>query len=104
MPAANATSRGQRSAIMASKLGELEGFNLAIDCRTPGCRGERVYAVAGLSSFYGAKVTVAQALHRMRCRECGKKPPRAAWLVTGAVLNERVRPRRIALLGDGVRD
>jgi hypothetical protein len=98
MPAANTTSRSQRTAIMSSKLGELEGFELHIDCRSPGCRGERAYAVLDLARYHGAGVTVAQALYRMRCRHCGRKPPRAAWIVTGPVLNKKVRPRRIALL------
>jgi hypothetical protein len=34
----------------------------------------------------------------MRCAGCGK-PVAAAWLVTGPTLNERVRPRRVPLLG-----
>ena len=36
----------------------------------------------------------------MQCAGCGK-PVGAAWLVTGPTLNERVRPRRVALLGGG---
>jgi hypothetical protein len=38
----------------------------------------------------------------MRYAGCGK-PVAAAWLVTGPTPNERVRPRRVALLGPGAR-
>jgi hypothetical protein len=39
-------------------------------------------------------------LRRMRCLgSCGGRAG-AAWLVTGPVLNTRVRPRRVPLLGE----
>jgi hypothetical protein len=44
--AANASARGQRAAILASPLHELTGFYLAVDCLTPGCNGERTFAIA----------------------------------------------------------
>jgi hypothetical protein len=37
MAAANASDRGQRAAILASPLSELTGFNLTVDCLSPGC-------------------------------------------------------------------
>jgi hypothetical protein len=70
----------------------------------PGCRGERAYLIDELARFYGAKMTVGQALRRMRCQDCLQKPPRAAWLLTGPALNKRVKPRRIPLLGDEAKD
>lgn len=93
MAAANASARGQRTAILASPLRGLTGFCLAVDCLTAGCRGER-----GLAACYDAKQTVSGVFRHMRGAGCGK-PVGAAWLVTGPTLNERVRPRRVALLG-----
>ena len=99
MAAANASARGQRAAILASPLHELTGFCLAVDCLTPGCGAERTFAVAELASFYGAQRTVGEVLRRMRCSGgCGGRVG-AAWLVTGPILNTRVRPRRVPLLG-----
>jgi hypothetical protein len=83
----------------ASPLHELTGFCLAVDCLAPGCGRERTYAVAELASFYGRERTVGEVLRRMRCSGgCGGRVG-AAWLITGPVLNMRVRPRRVALLG-----
>ena len=99
MAAANATSRGQRQAILASPLGELTGFVLTVDCRGARCGGERSYAVTALAACYSPRTTVAELLRHMRCaRGCGGRPL-AAWLETGPALNERVRRRRVALLG-----
>jgi hypothetical protein len=104
MAAANASARGQRSAILASPLHELTGFYLAVDCAEPGCRGERTFAVAELAAFYKGERTVAEVLRRMRCSGgCGGRVA-AAWLVTGPILNARVRPRRVPLLGLEARD
>jgi len=66
MAAANASARAQRSAILASPLHELTGFYLAVDRLSPGCRGERTFAVAELASFYGNDCPVADVLSRMR--------------------------------------
>ncbi len=104
MAAANASARGQRAAILASPLHELTGFLLAVDCLAPGCNGERNFAVAELASFYGQDCTVGQVLRRMRCSgACGGRVG-AAWLVTGPILNTRVRPRRVPLLGSQARE
>ena len=103
MAAANASARGPRSAILASPLHELTGFYLAVDCLAPQCSGERSFAVAELASFYGRDGTVGGVLRRMRCAGgCGGRVG-AAWLVTGPVLNARVRPRRVPLLGPEAR-
>jgi hypothetical protein len=81
MPAANASARGQRVAILSSPLSELSGFCLTVDCLASGCGGERTYAVAGLAGFYGARTTVSEVLRRMRCSGgCGGRVG-AAWLV-----------------------
>jgi hypothetical protein len=99
MAAANAFARGQRSAILASPLQELTGFCLAVDCLAAGCSGERSFAVAELASFYGRDSAIGDVLRRMRCAGgCGGRVG-AAWLVTGPVLNMRVRPRRVPLMG-----
>jgi hypothetical protein len=103
MPAANASPRGQRLAILASPLAELTGFALAVDCRGPRCGGERTYTLAALAACYSPGMTVGAVLRVMRCAHgCGGRPL-AAWLVTGPVLNRRIRPRRVALLGPEVR-
>ena len=85
-PVASASFPGQRAAILAGPLSEFTGFMLVVDCLASGCGGERTYAVADLAAFYGARQTVG-----------------AAWLTTGPILNARVRPRRVALLGSEAR-
>jgi hypothetical protein len=104
MAAANASPRGQRVAILASPLHELTGFCLAVDCLHPVCRRDRMFAVTELAEFYGRQRTVAEVLRRMRCSDgCGGRVA-AAWLVTGPILNTRVGPRRVALLGPEARE
>lgn len=102
MAAANASARGQRTAILSSPLRELTGFCLAVNCMTPGCLGERVYSITALAACYDGKQTVSGVMRSMRCACCGKHVA-TAWLVTGPTLNERVRPRRVALLGPEAR-
>ena len=51
--------------------------------------------------FYGGHRTVGEVLRRMRCSGACAGRVGAAWLVTGPVLNARVRPRRVPLLGPG---
>jgi hypothetical protein len=80
MAAANASPRGQRSAILASPLHELTGFCLEVDCLAEGCRRDRMFAVSELASFYGRDRTVSDVLRRMPC----------------SVLNMRVGRRRVA--------
>jgi hypothetical protein len=93
-----------RTAILASPLHELTGFCLAVDCLAAGRGGERSFTVSDLASFYGQDRTVGEVLRRMRC--CGICGGRvgAAWLTTGPVLNKRVRPRRVPLLGPDARE
>jgi len=103
MAAANASARGQRAAILASPLRQLTGFYLAVDCRTAGCGGERSFAIAELAGFYKDR-TAGEVLRLMRCsRGCGGRVL-AAWLETGPVLSQRVRPRRVPLLGPEARE
>lgn len=88
---------------MASPLHQLTGFYLTVDCRSSGCGGERTFAITDLASFYKER-TVADVLRLMRCsRACGGRVL-AAWLETGPVLNQRVRPRRVPLLGPEARE
>ena len=104
MAAANASAREQRTAILASPLHELTGFHLAVDCLAPRCNGERSFAVTDLATFYGRDTTVGQVLRRMRCSgACGGRVG-AAWLITGPILNARVRPRRVPLWGPEARE
>ncbi len=80
------------------------GFMLAADCQSSGCGGERTFAVSDLANFCGASRTVGEVLRRMRCRGgCGGRVG-AAWLVTGPILNARVRARRVPLLGQEARE
>ena len=103
MAAANASARGQRVAILASRLTDLTGFCLAVDCLTHGCSGERTFAITDLATFYGSRMTVGEVVRRMRCSGGCDGRVGAAWLVTGPVLNTRVRPRRVALWGPEAR-
>ena len=67
------------------------------------CKGERTFAIAELASFYGRQSTVGAVMRRIRCSgDCGGRVE-AAWLVTGPILNARVRPRRVALHGISTR-
>ena len=88
---------------MASPLHQLTGFYLTVDCRSVGCGGERMFAISDLAGFYKDR-TVGEVLRLMRCsRGCGGRVL-AAWLETGPVLNQRVRPRRVPLLGAEVKE
>jgi hypothetical protein len=104
MAAANASPSGQRTAIFESPLHELTGFNLMVDCMVPGCRRDRAYAIGDLARSFGPRCTVGDVLRRMRCSAdgCGGRVA-AAWLETGADLNARIRPRRVALRGPEAR-
>lgn len=62
--------RAKRTAILASKLRELDGFCLVVACVTPRCRGERSYLIADLA----ADRTVGDVLARMRCTPGCKGP------------------------------
>ena len=105
LAAANASARGQRIAILAIPLHELTGFYLAVDCLAPCCKGKRTFAIAELANFYGRQSTgCGEVLRRTRCSgDCGGRVE-AAWLVTGPILNPRVRPRRVALRGPEARN
>jgi hypothetical protein len=88
---------------MASALRDLTGFCLVVDCLAPQCRRERTFTIDSLAACYDSGMTVSETLRRMRCSDgCGGRV-QAAWLVTGPALNERVRPRRVALLGAEIR-
>ena len=79
MAAANACTRGQRHAILASPLAGLTGFALAVDYLGRGRAGERTYAITALAPCYGGGVTVGEVLRRMRCsRGCGGDRPLVA--------------------------
>ena len=63
-----------------------------------------MFAVTELAEFYGRQHTVAGVLCRMRCSGGYGGRAAAAWLVmTGPGLKNRVRPRRVALLGPEAR-
>ncbi|HEY2012736.1 MAG TPA: hypothetical protein VGH38_04505 [Bryobacteraceae bacterium] len=65
-----------------------------MDCLAEGCPRDRMFAISELASFYGLDRTVGEVPRRMRCSgDCGGRVV-AAWLVTGSVMNMRVRPRR----------
>jgi hypothetical protein len=104
MAAANASAREQRVAILANSLHELTDFYLAVDCLAPRCNGERSFAEAELATFYGRDTTVGQVLRRMRCSGASGGRVGAARLVTGPILNARVRPRRVPLWGSEARE
>jgi hypothetical protein len=86
----------QLTAIMTGPLSEFEGFVLAVDCMTPGCRRDRRYAITTLAGFYSGRTTVGAVLRRNRCQ----RQAAAAWLEIGPTLNERVRPRSVPAAGD----
>ena len=48
MAVANASARGQRAAILATRLTEFSGYYVAVDCESGGCGGERTFAVSDL--------------------------------------------------------
>ena len=77
--------------MLSSPLSELTGFCLSVDCLTPGCRGERAFAIGDLALIYGPAVTVGDVLRRMKCGFGCDAAVGAAWLTTGPVLSTRVR-------------
>ena len=94
MAAANASARGQRVAILASPLHELTGLYLAVDCRAPGCHGERRFAVAELANFYGKERTVGEC-----CAGCAAQAPVAGGC--RRVAGDRANPQRKGQAGAG---
>jgi hypothetical protein len=97
MAAANASTRGQRAAILASPLSELTGFCLAVDCMTLGCTGERTFGGHRLGDLLrraanGARRAGPDEVRWCLSRACGRRVAGH----TGSVLNTRVRPRRVA--------
>lgn len=95
----HASRRGQRLATLASPLSEMIEFNLAVDCLTPGSRGERIYPISALAAIIRRIIDCRGDLQRMKCAAGCHGVVRAAWLVTGVAINARVRPRRVALRG-----
>ena len=75
-----------------------------MDCLGPGRARERTFAVAEFGAFYGGQRTVGEVLCRMRCARGLRQACSAAWLVTGPVLNARVRSRRVPLFGPEARE
>ena len=53
----------------ASPLSETLEFNLAVDCLTPGWRGERVYPISALAALFGASLTVGNVVQRMKAAD-----------------------------------
>ncbi len=96
--AANASTRAQRSAVLASSASEFVGWRLAVDCGDPTCGGERAYAVAAMIGLHGSDTTIGAMLTRLRCRACGQAP-RTAFIETGPEFSARGRLRRLALMG-----
>jgi hypothetical protein len=71
----------------------------------PAAMANATFAVIDLATFYGSDTTIAQVLRRMRCSgACGGGRVGAAWLVTEPILNARIRPRRVPLLGREARE
>ena len=72
---------------------ELTALYLPVDCLASRCKGKRTFAIAALASFYERHRKVGEVLRRMGCSgDCGGRVE-PAWLLTGPVLNARVRPR-----------
>ena len=96
MATANASTRGQRGAILDSPLTELTGFILAVDYQSAGCGGERAFA----ANFCKGR-TVRETLRRMRCSNgCGGGVG-AVWLLTGP-LHEATSRAAAGARGEGV--
>ena len=66
MAAANASARGQRVAILASRLTEFSGYYVAVDCQSGGMRRRADVRRVGPGEFYRGQ-TVGHVLQRMRC-------------------------------------
>jgi hypothetical protein len=91
LPAANASARGQRTAILASPLHELTGFYLAVDCLAPCCKGERqsplpslrISMVGRARSGKSCGARGAQAIAADASRPHGWSPGQSSTLVSG---------------------
>ena len=94
--AANASIRAQRRAVLESPLRDFEAWLVAVDCGAPGCRRDRVYALAELVGLYGGAVTIGAMLRRLRCQECGGKVTTAT--IQSGLQIGRHRPRALVLL------
>jgi hypothetical protein len=98
MAAANASAR-TTVAILSGPLSQFTGLCLSVDCLTPGCRGERAFAIGDLARIDGPSVTVGDMLGKMKCGFGCDAAVGAAWLTRWSVLSTRVRPRRVPLRG-----
>ena len=94
--AANASIRAQCRAVLESPLRDFEAWLVAVDCGEPGCRRDRVYALADLARLYGGAVTVGAVLRRLRCQECSGKVTAAP--IQSGLQTGRHRPRALVLL------
>jgi hypothetical protein len=63
-PAANATARAHRRAVLESPLGDFEGWLLAVDCGAPDCRRNRAHDLQELARVLGRQVVTMGAVLR----------------------------------------
>lgn len=99
--AANASHRAQRYAVLESLVGSFGNSHyFEIDCGSPACRRDRMYALAGLTLY--RPLQVAEFLKRLRCDECSKPVIAAALVHTIGV--RRPVTQRLWLLGSEAKD
>ncbi len=79
--AANATERQQRAEALRLQLSSLQHAFIDMDCGTEGCRGQRRYSLRELGGFYGANLSLAGLLRRMRCQACSRPAAIASLIV-----------------------
>jgi hypothetical protein len=89
---------------MRGPLSEFTGFYLTVGSLCPDRPRNRTLAIAELANFHGAKTSLGKGLCRTRCSAGCAGQVAAAWLETGPVRNQRVRPRGVLLLGPEVRE
>ena len=84
------------SAALESLLRDFEAWMIAVDSSGPGCRPDRVHALADLARLYGGAVTVGAVPRRLQCQECGGQLTEAT--IQSGLQTGRHRPRTLVLL------
>ena len=69
----NVSPSRRASVAMRERLADLAGWHLQVECGTNGCKRGRRHDLRQVERCW-PRLTLSQAIGRMRCRECRKAP------------------------------
>ncbi len=82
---------------MRTRVADLAGWHLAVDCGTSQCARGRVYDLRALERAHPG-LLLGEAVRRMRCQACGRWPASAALVPWDQELKRR---GRVPVVGPG---